>query len=151
MTALEPYALALGALVGVYIRARVRGQTGTWSPAAFITNRECVTDAVVAGALAFVWTVPITLELPVIGVVSWPPFQFPPAAGLAQRSVLMGLGAFLFVEILKIVLLRWPTAFAKYAGTTPSRANGTDEEPKDQKEAVLPKRADKPPVEPKTP
>lgn len=127
----EPYVLTIGALLGVFIRARVRDQMPTWSLAAFLNNRECVTDGVIAGALAFVWTVPIEIVLPVIGSVSWPPFDFPEAAGLAQRAVLMGLGAFLFVEILKIGLLRWPM-FERYAGTTIAIATAPTTKPTTQ-------------------
>ena len=107
------------------------GALGAFVRAFFIKHqatwsKETGFDCVIGLLLGLLWTVPFA------GL--WPPFAFAPEASYAQRAAIVAIVAMVGVEILKRILIKWAPAFLE-----------------DRLEAVLPRRADKPPVEPKTP
>ena len=112
----EPYVLAVGAVLGVLIRARYTSGQPT-------IGRETGQDCFIAAVLAMVWTVPFSIDLPALGTIAWPPFQFPDKMALPIRGALMALMASLFIGVLKKILLRFPEMFERITGT-PAPKNG---------------------------
>lgn len=110
----EPYALALGGVLGAACRAFFKTGQANWS-------RETVQDVVLGGVIGFLWSVP--MSFPVVGDV-WPPFELPKAS-LAQRAVIVGVFCWLTVEMVKTILMRWaPTWFEKYTGKVNGASQG---------------------------
>ena len=116
---LEPYILAVAAVLGAIVRARY------FSPQPNL-GRETVQDCFLAAVLAMAWTFPFDLTIPMVGEVSWPPVQFPAKMPLPIRAALLALGSALFIGGIKKLLLKFPAAFEKLTGTPPPAKGGND-------------------------
>ena len=116
-TSPEPLILAIGGVLGAFVRAFFIKHQAT-------VSKETGFDCVIGLLLGLLWNVPF-LSL-------WPPFGFDPGSSYVQRAAIVAIVAMVGVEILKRILIKWAPAFLE-----------------DRLEAVLPRRADKPPVDPK--
>lgn len=118
----EPYALAGAAMLGVAARAYfTNGQRNV--------SRETIQDVVIGGVLGYLWTVPpITVDLPIIGELGWPPFHFPATWALGYRAVIIGALTWGSIDTIKKIVMRlMPALFERYVG---SKLNGASSEAK---------------------
>jgi hypothetical protein len=109
---LEPYVLAVGAVIGAFLKAKWTSGQETW-------GRETLQDCFFALVLGILWPYDVAVPetVPYIGGMAWPPFRLPMAMPLPVKGVLMAALSALFIGVIKKGLMRFPDLFERLTGT----------------------------------